>query len=59
VYWSFRGTPPDPRSPARERLRELGGVVVHFFDRTRWDRTFLIVDSKYHYHSEPETSYGP
>ncbi|MGZ4808626.1 MAG: signal peptidase I [Thermoanaerobaculia bacterium] len=54
VYWSFRGNPPPPDSPPIERVKELVGVVIHFFSRTRWDRTFLIVDSKYHYHPEPE-----
>ncbi|HVT04567.1 MAG TPA: signal peptidase I [Thermoanaerobaculia bacterium] len=54
VYWSFRGVPPDPRSPAAERVKELAGVMIHFLTRTRWDRTFLIVDSKYHYHAEPD-----
>jgi signal peptidase I len=28
------------------------GVVAHFFTRTRWDRSFMIVDSNYHYHNE-------
>jgi signal peptidase I len=54
VYWSFRGIPPPPDAPSSERLKELFGVVFHFFTRTRWDRTFLIVDSKYHYHAEPD-----
>ena len=54
VYWSFRGTPPPVGSPTTERVRELAGVVLHFFSRTRWDRTFFIVDSKYHYHPEPD-----
>jgi signal peptidase I len=62
VYWSFRGSPPPQGSPPTERIKELFGVVIHFFGRTRWDRTFLIVDSKYHYHPEPQleggTSYG-
>lgn len=49
VYWSFEGEPPPPGSPPAERLRELFSVVIHFFDRTRWHRTFFIVDSKYHY----------
>jgi signal peptidase I len=49
VYWSFRGEPPPPGSPPTERLKELAGVVIHFFDRTRWSRTFFIVDSRYHY----------
>ncbi len=54
VYWSFRGTPPAPGSPLSARLKELSNVVLKFFPRTRWDRTFLVVDSKYHYHPEPE-----
>lgn len=58
VYWSFRGAPPPPDAPPSERVRELFGVVAHFFTRTRWDRTFLIVDSKYHYHPEPDLETG-
>src|SRR6266704_3263161 len=49
VYWSFQGTPPPPDAPPSDRVKELLGVVWHFFTRTRWDRTFLIVDSHYHY----------
>lgn len=56
VYWSFRGTPPPPDAPPGDRIKELGSVFIHFFTRTRWDRTFLIVDSQYHYHSEPPDS---
>jgi signal peptidase I len=63
VYWSFRGTPPPADAPPSDRVKELFGVVVHFFTRTRWDRTFLIVDSHYHYHPEPDsetsTSFSP
>jgi signal peptidase I len=54
VYWSFRGTPPSPDAPGGERIKELGNVALHFFDRTRWDRMFFVVDSKYHYHPEPD-----
>ncbi|HEY5610364.1 MAG TPA: signal peptidase I [Thermoanaerobaculia bacterium] len=54
VYWSFEGSPPPVGSPPAERIKELLSVVVNFFSNTRWDRTFLIVDSKYHYHAEPE-----
>src|SRR5881394_3469080 len=43
VYWSFRGQPPAAEAPPSERVKELLGVVIHFFSRTRWDRTFLIV----------------
>jgi len=53
VYWSFRGTPPPTDASWQERAQELGKVFVHFFTRTRWDRTFFIVDSKYHYSKEP------
>src|SRR5438105_14664598 len=63
VYWSFRGQPPPPDAPPADRVKELFGVVPHFFTRTRWDRTFLIVDSHYHYHPEPDsetsTSFSP
>jgi signal peptidase I len=63
VYWSFRGQPPPPDAPPADRVKELFGVVIHFFTRTRWDRTFLIVDSHYHYHPEPDsetsTSFSP
>ena len=65
VYWSYKGTPAPPDSPPSERLKELAGVVGHFFTRTRWDRSFFIVDSRYHYHPESEsdtatsTSFSP
>ncbi|HYM61924.1 MAG TPA: signal peptidase I, partial [Thermoanaerobaculia bacterium] len=58
VYWSFHGTPPPSDSGWSERVKELAGVVYHFFTRSRWDRSFLIVDSKYHYHSEPDLDGG-
>src|SRR6266702_3278424 len=49
VYWSFRGTPAPPDAPPSARVKELLGVVVHFFTKSRWERTFFIVDSKYHF----------
>lgn len=49
VYWSFRGEPPPPNSPSTERIKELVNVVIHFFSNTRWQRTFFIVDSRYHF----------
>src|SRR5712691_3663562 len=49
VYWSFKGTPPPQDSDVSARVKELAGVVIHFFTRTRWDRTFFVVDSRYHY----------
>src|SRR5215212_4033948 len=49
VYWSFAKSPPSPDGPPIERIKELLGVVVYFFTETRWQRTFFIVDSKYHF----------
>jgi signal peptidase I len=49
VYWSFDQKPPPQGSPFGERLKELANVVRLFFVRTRWERTFFIVDSKYHF----------
>lgn len=58
VYWSFRGEPPPPGSPPAERVKELLSVVIHFFDHTRWQRTFFIVDSKYHFTPEIQSESG-
>ena len=49
VYWSFRGEPPPQGSPPSARIKELAGVALQFFSNTRWRRTFLIVDSQFHY----------
>jgi signal peptidase I len=51
VYWSFEGRPLPASAPAGQRLKELLTVAIRFFPDTRWDRTFYIVDSKYHYHA--------
>jgi len=44
VYWSFN-TPPDQyrHTAISERLGFLAHVVLHFFDETRWRRTFKVV----------------
>lgn len=49
VYWSFELPPPPQGSPPQARIRELWNVVKYFPTKTRWHRTFFIVDSKYHY----------
>src|SRR6266446_4655204 len=49
VYWSFKGSPAAPEAPPSARIKELLGVAVHFFTKSRWERTFFIVDSKYHF----------
>lgn len=48
VYWSFDSSRPyDPSLGGT--IRGVLDVLLHFFTRTRWDRTFFIVDSRYHY----------
>jgi signal peptidase I len=44
VYWSFN-TPPDQyrHTEMSERIGFLVHVAVHFFDETRWRRTFRLV----------------
>jgi signal peptidase I len=44
IYWSFE-TPPDQykRTEVSERIAFLGKVIFHFFDETRWRRTFRPV----------------
>ena len=44
VYWSFN-TPPDQyrHTEIGERVGFLVHVVIHFFDQTRWRRTFRLV----------------
>jgi signal peptidase I len=44
IYWSFK-TPPDQyqmRSMG-DRLGFLAHIIIHFFDETRWSRTFKVV----------------
>src|SRR5687767_2400355 len=59
VYWSFEPVtrPVSSDGRLRERVREVAGVFRHFFSRTRWHRSFFIIDSKYHY-TPGVTSYG-
>jgi signal peptidase I len=44
IYWSFM-TPPDQykRTAFSDRLMFLARVIIHFFDETRWRRTFMVV----------------
>lgn len=56
VYWSFDAAPP-PEGTAGARMGELWYVVRHFIDKTRWRRTFFIVDKRYHF-TPGISSYG-
>jgi len=44
IYWSFE-TPPNQyqHTAISERLGFLAHVILHFFDETRWRRTFRVV----------------
>lgn len=44
VYWSFE-TPPNQylQKEFSQRIGFLAHVVIHFFDETRWRRTFKVV----------------
>ena len=44
VYWSFM-TPADQiyKTSAADRVAFMGHVLLHFFDQTRWKRTFHII----------------
>lgn len=57
VYWSF-AIPPPQGTTLRERIVELAKVVRYFFTRTRWERTFFIVDREYHFTPGLTTAHG-
>ena len=63
VYWSWgRTPPPQAEASTASHLKELFDVVIHFFSGTRWERTFFIVDSKYHFtpqRSSPDNELAP
>ena len=44
IYWSFI-TPPDQyeMNSASDRLGFMAHTIIHFFDQTRWSRTFKVV----------------
>lgn len=44
VYWSFITPPMDPgQESMSDRIESMAHTIVHFFDETRWSRTFKIV----------------
>lgn len=52
VYWSYSEPPLPADATVVQRVAEMAGIAVHFLSSTRWDRTFFVVDSRYHYHAE-------
>lgn len=51
IYWSYRDEPRETSRPQTlgTALADVLDVVFNFFEKTRWDRMFFIVDSRYHY----------
>jgi signal peptidase I len=44
VYWSFESPESDYEQPSlAARIGSIGHVALHFFDKTRWNRTFHLV----------------
>lgn len=44
IYWSFESTEQDyGQTSLVARVVSLGNVALHFFTRTRWERTFHLV----------------
>ena len=44
VYWSFNSPEEDEEHVSMgERMQQMSHVLLHFFDQTRWTRTFHIV----------------
>ncbi|MGI8786095.1 MAG: signal peptidase I [Acidobacteriota bacterium] len=43
VFWSFEDPAYNPNSTTGETITEYANRVIHFFDRTRWKRTFKII----------------
>ena len=43
VYWSFETPPTSIYIPRSASARFLAHVVIHFFDETRWRRTFKVI----------------
>ncbi len=44
IYWSYEAEPNSHIwHGAVAKIRQLAGVAVHFFSRTRWDRMFTVV----------------
>jgi len=52
VYWSYSESPLPTDATLAERVSEMAGIATHFVSSTRWERTFYVVDSQYHYHAE-------
>lgn len=44
IYWSFESTESDYLTPGvGNRVRQFAHTIIHFFDQTRWKRSFKVV----------------
>ena len=45
VYWSYEADEAEyMSSDVSDRLMQFGSAFLHFFTRTRWQRTLKIID---------------
>jgi signal peptidase I len=43
VYWSYEASTEEYlETNLFKRILDLGSVAIHFFSRTRWERTFYL-----------------
>jgi len=43
VYWSYESEPYLPNMTITETVKQYGSVALHFFSRTRWSRTGIVL----------------
>jgi signal peptidase I len=43
IYWSFESGEYSPDMSFGDQLAQMANTIIHFFDKTRWSRTFRLV----------------
>jgi len=43
VYWSYESEPYRPNMTITESVKQYGAMALHFFSKTRWDRTGAVL----------------
>jgi signal peptidase I len=45
IYWSYESTTAEYLTPGiGHKLKEMGKTIIHFFSKTRWDRTIKKIE---------------
>jgi signal peptidase I len=45
VYWSYEGNEQTYMpSNLKDRLLQFGNVITHFFTKTRWNRSLMLIE---------------